>query len=623
MDTENKHRRLKKELGLLDVFCIASGAMISSGLFILPGLAFAKTGPSVILSYIIASILMIPTMFSKIELATAMPKAGGNYFFMDRSMGPRMGMLGGLADWFSLSLKSAFALLGMGMFLLLINPSITEMQIKFVAIACCLFFALINIIGAKLTGKFQIVMVIALISLLVFYVIVGSSSVEFHRFTPFMSFGLGSVFATAGFVFISFAGLTKIVGVAEEIKNPGRNIPRGMFLAWAAMSLFYVLVLYITIGVSDAVQLQNSPMPISLGASAFAGVAGSIVMGVAALLAFATTANAGLLAASRTPLAMGRDELLPKMFMKISKRGTPTVSIIFTSAFMICVLLFLDLENLVKAASTMILLLFVFINLSLIIMRESRIRHYRPKFHAPLYPWIQIAGIIGYSFLIFEMGATPLLLVSVFIVLGLSWYFIYASKKIKREYALLHVIERITGIKSTNYLVDEELREILIERDGITEKRFEKLIKKCEVLDIDKILRPDKFARLIAHKLADKLDTDEEKLYVLLRKRGEDSNIVVHPGIAIFSHIIKGHDKFDIILVRSKKGIILSDDVDPIHAFFVIVASPDQQSFHMHSLMWVIQIAEENYFEEKWINAQNSEELRDIFLSLWRKWKSL
>ena len=152
---------------------------------------------------------------------------------------------------------------------------------------------------------------------------------------------------------------------------------------------------------------------------------------------------------------------------------------------------------------------------------------------------------------------------------------------------------------------------------------FEKLIKKCEVLDIDKILRPDKFARLIAHKLADKLDTDEEKLYVLLRKRGEDSNIVVHPGIAIFSHIIKGHDKFDIILVRSKKGIILSDDVDPIHAFFVIVASPDQQSFHMHSLMWVIQIAEENYFEEKWINAQNSEELRDIFLSLWRKWKSL
>ena len=167
MGEREKAMGLRKELGLLDVFCIASGAMISSGLFILPGLAFAKTGPSVILSYIIASLLMIPTMFSKIELATAMPKAGGNYFFIDRSMGPRMGMLGGLADWFSLSLKSAFALLGIGMVLLLINPSITEIQIKFVAVVFCLFFALVNIIGAKLTGKFQIVMVTALISLLV------------------------------------------------------------------------------------------------------------------------------------------------------------------------------------------------------------------------------------------------------------------------------------------------------------------------------------------------------------------------------------------------------------------------------------------------------------------------
>ena len=256
-------------------------------------------------------------------------------------------------------------------------------------------------------------------------------------------------------------------------------------------------------------------------------------------------------------------------------------------------------------------------------MRESKIRHYRPKFHSPLYPWIQIAGIIGYVFLIFEMGATPLLLVSIFIIMGLTWYFIYARKKIKREYALLHVIERITGIESTNYLVDEELREILIERDNITEKRFEELIKKCEVIDIYKYKRPDKFTWMIAHKLADRFNTDEDKLHALLKKREEDSNIVVHPGIAIFSHIIKGRDKFEIILVRSKKGIIMSDDTDPIHAFFVIVASPDQQSFQLHSLMWIIQIAEETDFEEKWINAQNSEELRDIILSLWKKWKAL
>jgi len=92
---------LKKELGLLEVFCISSGAMISSGLFVLPALAFTKAGPFVIFAYMIAGILVIPTVLSKAELVTAMPKTGGIFFFTDRSMGPMMGTLGGMAAWFS------------------------------------------------------------------------------------------------------------------------------------------------------------------------------------------------------------------------------------------------------------------------------------------------------------------------------------------------------------------------------------------------------------------------------------------------------------------------------------------------------------------------------------------
>ena len=129
-------QKLKKELGLLDIFCIASGAMISSGLFILPGIASAKTGPSLFLSYIIASLLALPALLSKAELATAMPKAGGDYFFITRSMGPSIGTIGGVASWFSLSLKSAFALVGMGAYAALI----INIPIRIVAVLLCLFF---------------------------------------------------------------------------------------------------------------------------------------------------------------------------------------------------------------------------------------------------------------------------------------------------------------------------------------------------------------------------------------------------------------------------------------------------------------------------------------------------
>jgi len=614
---------LRKELGLLGIFCIAAGAMISSGLFILPGIAYAKTGSSVIISYIIASIIIIPTLLSKAELATAMPKAGGDYFFIDRSMGPAIGTIGGLASWFALSSKTAFALIGIGAFVQLFNPGLTNFNIKLIAVVFCILFTIINLYGVKHAGKTQVILVAGLISILIFYIVVGFFFIQPSRFEPFTTDGIAPIFATAGFIFVAYMGLTKICSVAEEIKNPKRNIPLGMFLAWISISTLYILVIIVTIGLLEHSSLTHSLMPISLGAEVFMGEIGLIALGVAAVLAFITTANAGLLSSSRYPMAMSKDQLLPGFFSKISKRGTPVVSILFTSGFMICVILFLDLEGLVKTASTIVILLFIFVNLSIIMMRESKIRHYRPSFHSPFYPWIQIAGIICYSFLIVEMGFDSLVLVGCFIGFGFGWYWFFARDKIWREYSILHVVERITGEKSTGYLLDEELREILIERDDVTEKRFEQLIKKCEVIDVFKYMRPDKFAWLIAHKLAEQLDTDEEKLYKLLKKREEESNIIVHPGIAIFSHIIKGRDKFEIISVRSKKGIIISDDIDPVHAFFIIVASPDQQSFYLHSLMWIIQIAEETDFEKEWIKAKDSEELRDIILSSWKKRSSL
>jgi len=619
MGEREETKGLRKELGLLGIFCIASGAMISSVLFVLPAIAYTKTGSSVVLSYLIASVLMIPTLLSKAELATAMPKAGGDYFFIDRSMGPAVGTIGGLSSWFALSSKTAFALIGIGAFVQLFNPGLTDLNMKLIAVAFCIIFTIINLYGVKHAGKTQIILVAGLISILIIYILVGFFYIQPSRFEPFTTHGIGSIFATAGFIFVSFMGLTKVCSVAEEIKKPKRNIPLGMFLAWIIVSTLYILVVFVTVGLLEHKTLTSSLMPISLGAEVFMGEIGLIVLGVAAVLAFITTANAGLLSSSRYPMAMSKDQLLPGFFSKISKRGTPAISIFFTSGFMIFIILFLDLEGLVKTASTLVLLLFIFVNLSIIMMRESKIRHYRPSFRSPFYPWIQIAGIIGYSFLIFEMGLIPLVFVGCFIGFGFGWYWFFARDKIWREYSLLHVVERVTGEKSTGYLVDEELRKILIERDVITEKRFEQLIKKCEVVDVFKYMRPDKFAWLIAHKLASRLDTDKHKLYALLKKREEDSNIVLHPGIAIFSHIIKGRDKFEIILVRSKKGIIISDDVDPIHAFFVIVASPDQQSFYLHSLMWIIQIAEETDFEKEWLTAKDSDELRDIILSSWKK----
>jgi len=224
--------QLKKELGTLVTFCIASGAMISSGLFVLPALVYGVAGPAIILGYILAAILVVPAMFSNAELATAMPKSGGTYFFVHRGFGPLYGTLAGLASWFSLSLKSAFALLGIGIFLEPLLPSYTPVMMKAIAVGCTLVFAAINIIEVRESAKFQAVLVFALIAILGLYIFSGLNFINVQRYVPFQPNGWGSVFTTTGMVFVSFLGLTEITSLAEEIRNPLRTITRGMFFAF-------------------------------------------------------------------------------------------------------------------------------------------------------------------------------------------------------------------------------------------------------------------------------------------------------------------------------------------------------------------------------------------------------
>jgi len=609
------HMDLKKGLGLLDVFAIAAGAMISSGLFILPGLAFAKAGPAMILGYLVAGILVIPTILSKAELVTAMPKAGSDYFYITRSMGLSAGTISGLASWFSLSLKSAFALVGMGIFALLINPAFTMTEIKLIAIALCIIFMLLNLIGIKEAGTTQIFLVFLLIAILAVYVVRGFVAVTPAKFTPFAPHGLFTVFATAGFVFISFGGLTKVASVAEEIKNPKINVPLGMFLAFVVVLAFYVAVTFVTVGVLDFDILRNSLTPISDGARTFWGIAGVVITAIAAILAFVSTANAGIMSASRYPLAMSRDHIMPKVFLRINKRfKTPHIAILSTTAFMIVIIVFLNLKVLVEAASTMLLLLYMSDNLAVIIMRESKLQNYQPSFRSPLYPYIQIIGILSYGFLIYDMGKDTLLITLVFILCAVFWYLIYVRQRISRESALMYVVERITDRKIVTDSLREELREVVKEREEIVEDKFDRSVKDALILDFDEKMHFDDFIKIAAEKLNQRTGVNTKSLIKLFIEREKQSCTALRRGLAIPHIIIPGENKFEVLLVRAKQGIIFPDASDPVHIVFALVGTQDMRNSHLRALMAIAQITQRRDFDKKWLEAQNTENLRDIIL---------
>jgi APA family basic amino acid/polyamine antiporter len=616
-------RRLGRKLGPIDVFAVSAGAMISSGLFVLPGLAFAKAGPAVILAYMLAGVMVLPALFAKAELATAMPKAGGSYFFIERSMGPAAGTVGGLASWLSLSLKSAFALVGIGAFATLINPSLTGVQIKLIAVGFCVLFTIVNLMSVGLTGKVQVFLVAFLIGLLGLYVIRGSVAIDVHHYTPFAPFGARSVFAAAGLVFIAFGGLTKITSVAEEVRMPARNLPLGMFLAFFVVLVLYGLSVFVTVGLLDGQRLANSLTPLSAGGQTTAGMFGSVAMAFAAILAFVSTANAGILSASRFPMAMSRDRLVPRFLASVNRRfGTPHYSILLTGAFMAAVIILLDIEKLVMVASTMKVVLFLFVILACVIMRESRILNYKPAFVSPLYPWIHIGGIVCYGFLLYAMGGVALILTGGFIAGSVVWYKTYTRGGVMRKSAMIHVVERVTAKELAGDSLGSELREILRERDNIVEDRFDALVKNCEVVDIKGEHSLDSFFAVVADRLSRRLDVGRQALLESLIEREKDSTTAIRPGLAIPHIVVPGERKFELLMARCEPGVDFVEAQPPVYAVFVLAGSRDERTFHLRALAAIAQIVQDTTFDTNWLRARSLQDLRDIVLLAKRRRES-
>ncbi|MCK9555176.1 amino acid permease [bacterium] len=605
--------KLKKEISLLDIFCVATGAMISSGLFILPGLAFAIAGPAVILSYIIAGLLCIPTLLSMAELVTAMPRAGGDYFYIMRGFGPLMGTLAGYSSWFSLSLKGAFALIGMGAYLSII----TNLPIETVALVCCVLFVILNIMGIKEAGKAQVMFVIGLLAILFYYILAGLGSVDMLKITPFFSRGISPVFAAASFVFISYGGLTKVAALAEEARNPGRNLPLGMILSLSFTAVIYTLVIFVTVGIMNPVSLEGTLTPISDGAAVLGGKPLQILISIAAFLAFISTANSAIMTASRYPLSMSRDKLVSPVLQKVSKKfNTPYMAIIITGLFMVAVITILKVELLVKVASSILILLYIFANFTVIMFRESKIQSYRPKFRSPFYPYLQVAGILGCGFLLIEMGSFVVFLTLIFLFFGFMWYRLYGQKRTSRDFALIYALERIISrdidLGSDNLLT--ELKDVVMQRDAIVEDRFHKMMEASPVMDIkEKTLGYLDFFKSVSDVLSPSIGLGSGELFDKFIQREQVCCTVIKKGMAIPHIVVAGEKIFSAVIARSKKGIIFPND-ELVHALFIFVGSKDERNFHLRSLAAIAEITQNPDFDKKWMEARDEKELKNLIL---------
>jgi len=423
-------------------------------------------------------------------------------------------------------------------------------------------------------------------------------------------------------VYISYVGVTKVISLSEEIKNPERNIPLGVFLSLATSFIIYTLGTIVMVGVLPMSELIQSLTPVASTAKIFFGNTGTILVSIAALLAFISVANAGTMSASRYPLAMSRDNIFPNFFNNINKRGTPTFAIVLTVSIIILILLIFNPLKIAKLASSFQLMIFGLICLSVIIMRESKIDSYDPGYKSPFYPFLQIVGMLSSVALILVMGWLPIIFILSFVIIGFLWYWYYAKDKVIRNGAIYHIFERLG--KSRYSGLDTELRGILKEKGLRAEDPFDHIVARSHVIDLKEKNEFDDVVKIASEWFCKFVNHSSQEIMELFLEGTKIGATPVTHNIALPHLRLKGFKRTELVLVRCIDGVHIKlnnpltdfkEENEIVKAVFFLISPESDPAQHLRILAQIAGRVDQDSFDSDWQNALDEHQIREAILN--------
>ena len=448
-----------RDLGLFDATMIGVGAMIGAGIFVLTGIAAGESGPASILAFALNGAVTLLTAFAYAELATAIPEAGGGYAYVRRAFPGAVGFTAGWMLWFAYTVACSLYVLGFAgyfwEFFLKYLPNLAEGAfgvvgehgaILLVTLLVGVLFIRLNVRGAEVTGKAENVLTVTKLLVLGVFIVYGLRRVfeepgqAAASFSPFLPQGMGGVVVAMGLTFIAFEGYDLIANLAEEIKEPEKNIPRATFIALGVTMIMYLLILFVSLAAVRPPDGRPSwrflgdygETAIVRAAEGFMPAFGVAVIVFGGLLSTMSALNATVMASSRVAFSMGRDRLLPLSMASIHpERRTPHIAIIVTGAILLAMALALPIEAVGSAASLIFLLTFAMVNLSVIALRRKAPELPR-RYKVPFYPVVPVLGIVLNVYLaVYQFTFQPLAwyVTGGWILVGLFLYYAYFEKQ--------------------------------------------------------------------------------------------------------------------------------------------------------------------------------------------------
>lgn len=429
-------QELNKSLTAVNGWAISTGGMIGISIFMISGQISGIAGPAACLGFALAALVVIIIALCISEISSACTKAGGANVHPQFALGGKAGdflsFFSGWAMWGSQGLGPAIIAITCASYLakvLSLFGIIVPIPDNIMAVVIILILAVLNSRGGEGSKAFQLITTIGIIGAMLIFVFGSLTHAKPELLVDFMPNGPKSVLQAASICILSYGGWSTIPAMAEEFKNPGKDIPKAIISSIITCGLLYTIFCYaMNAQLPGSILAQSTSPPVD-AALQFTSW-GALLISVAGLLACLSTVNGWIVTGPRVFFSMGRDGVIPKVFGKVSDNGVPGVALWVTSIGQ-CLLALTGMVQLLIPMVTFVLM--ISWGISLISMFFLRYKHPETKapFRAPGFPLVLIVALAALVYMMSLLDSTAVMAGCVWQVVGVVLYYLF-------KYSSLH-----------------------------------------------------------------------------------------------------------------------------------------------------------------------------------------
>ena len=434
---------LRRSVGVLDLTALGLGAIIGTGIFVIIGEAITDSGPSIVLSFLLAGITCAFSALAFAELASTIPVSGSAYTYAYATLGELVAFIIGWDLILEYGVSIAAVAVGWGSYLSelldsvfsfslpesIANPPGEGGTVNLPAAFLVLAVTGVLILGVRESARTNTVMVAIKLVVLLLFVVLGATAFTTDNFSPFFVDGVGGTLTAASVIFFAYIGFDAISTSGEEVNRPQRDLPIAIIGSLAVATVLYIAVAAVATGALpfDDLKGQDAPLAVALSEGAGFDWAANIIS-LGALVAITSVVLTLLYGQSRILFAMSRDRLIFKRLSKLSPRTrTPILLTAILGAVFALLAALVPLKEIVELVNIGTLFAFIVVNIGIIVLRRTNPdleRGYRVPF-VPVFP------IIGIILCVALMTTLPLVTFVRFFAwmgLGLLFYFVYGRR---------------------------------------------------------------------------------------------------------------------------------------------------------------------------------------------------